>query len=191
MVDLQHALANQAALPPLPRTIARPLQHYAQAPATPALLSMPRSTSRWRRVLQERRSLLVVAAAALLLLLLLPQLIGEGEAEVLEEQGAASAGRAPAPAPAPAAEQATQAAAPDPEPEATRAATPAPAAALTDAAPAPASNGALSEAQAGALLLSGRRAQALASYRALAEQPGAHAGIEAMVVVLEQKVNPR
>lgn len=46
------------------------------------------------------------------------------------------------------------------------------------------------EEQAAAMLLSGRRKKALAIYEELSAAPGAHPGIEAMVIVLSQKVNP-
>lgn len=204
MVDLHDALANQG-LPPLPLGFSpHPPPHAPAGHAPPAaLLSMPSSGSRWVRVAKERRSLLVAAAGALLLvLLLLPQLMGESEAEALEQETPASAShgativtspeepevsRDPTPAATDRVPAATldspQAAGPNPAPDAMQAA-------AQDAVSGTAIGGPLSEAQAGALLLSGRRAEALTSYRALAQKPGAHPGIEAMVIVLEQKVNP-
>lgn len=47
------------------------------------------------------------------------------------------------------------------------------------------------EAEAGALLLAGRRSEALALYRELARSSKPTAGIEAMVEVLSQHVPPR
>ena len=125
--------------------------------------------------------MLVAGAGVLLLLmlLLLPQRMGESEAAALSQPAPASASHVAAIPPAPEVPDPTPAATPELLPVAT---------------PNPASGndtpGPLSEAQAGALLLSGQRAQALASYRALAQKPGAHPGIEAMVIVLEQKVSP-
>lgn len=192
MVDLRDALAANQGLPPLPVSFS-PLRppHGPAGPSAPALMSMPVSATRWKRVLQERRSLLAVAAGALVLLLLLPQFISEGGAEALEQEASVSAARATTISTAE-----TPGATPAVSQAAVPAATTAPAATLEPAptpttTPDPEPQGPLSEAQAGALLLSGHRVQALASYRELAQMPGAHAGIEAMVIVLEQKVDPR
>lgn len=207
MVNLRDALA-QPPPPPLPTHLAQaPVSHAPPAfpPGfTPRSATMPIGMGAsappwkqwpWKQCLHARWPLFALAALALLLLLIIPSLGNEGtQAQVGDEQVRNAASRNASSA---ADSRATK------TPIGTDALSPnttgaeemvMPARTITSTASVTSESSAVnaespSEAKAGAMLLSGRRAEALTMYRVLAARPDANEAIEAMVVVLEQKVN--
>ena len=184
IASLRTRMMNVKAMPTFHNPVGADAQRPPPPPPPPpSTLHVTPLAHRGGRKQNLRKVLFVGGAAMVLGVCLILSMTGTSKQAEAETQQSAKAAKAPA-EPLPAAEPLPGA---EPLPAARLAAAP-----IADASPdsknTPATATAVTEQQAGTMLLEGRRKEALAMYRELANSSKSTPGIQAMLEVLTQKV---